>query len=111
MAYDEDLANRVRELVQAEEGITEMRMFGGLAFLIHGNMAVSASGQGGLLLRVDPADTEALLIDPDARRFEMRGREMDGWLRIDSNGVTTNRQLKQWVARGVAYARTLPPKR
>jgi TfoX/Sxy family transcriptional regulator of competence genes len=111
MAYDEDLANRVRELVQAEEGITEMRMFGGLAFLIHGNMAVSASGQGGLLLRVDPADTEALLIDPDARRFEMRGREMDGWLRIDSNGVTTNRQLKQWVARGVAYARSLPPKR
>jgi len=111
MAYDEELANRVRELVQAEEGITEMRMFGGLAFLIHGNMAVSASGQGGLLLRVDPADTEALLIDPVAHRFEMRGRTMDGWLRIDPNGVTTKRQLKQWVTRGVAYARSLPPKR
>jgi hypothetical protein len=111
MAYDEGLANRVRELVQAEEGIAEMRMFGGLAFLIHGNMAVSASGQGGLLLRVDPADTEALLADADARRFEMRGREMDGWLRIDPTGLTTNPQLKRWVDRGVAYARSLPPKR
>ena len=111
MAYDEELANRVRELVQGEDGISEMRMFGGLAFLVNGNMAVSASGQGGLLLRVDPADTEAMLSDPNARRFVMRGREMDGWLRIDPNGVTTNPQLKQWVARGVAYARSLPPKR
>ncbi len=111
MAYDEELANRVRELVQVEEGITEMRMFGGLAFLINGNMAVSASGQGGLLLRVDPADTGALLSDPNARRFVMRGREMDGWLRIYPYGLTTNRQLKRWVARGVAYARSLPPKR
>jgi TfoX/Sxy family transcriptional regulator of competence genes len=111
MAYDEELANRVRELVEAEEGISEMRMFGGLAFLIHGNMAVAASGQGGLLLRVDPADTEALLTDPGARRFEMRGRKMDGWLRVDLNGVTTKRQLKLWVTRGVTYARSLPPKR
>lgn len=111
MAYDEHLANRVRELVKAEEGVSEMRMFGGLAFLIHGNMAVSASGQGGLLLRVDPADTERFLTDPHARRFEMRGREMDGWLRIDPNGVATNRQLKRWVARGIGYARSLPPKR
>jgi hypothetical protein len=111
MAYDEDLANRIRELVQAEEGLTEMRMFGGLAFLIHGNMAVSASGQGGLLLRVDPTETAALLADPDARPFEMRGRQMDGWLRVDPNGVATKRQLKQWVNRGIAYARALPPKR
>jgi hypothetical protein len=111
MAYDEELANRVRELVQAEEGLTEMRMFGGLAFLINGNMAVSASGQGGLLLRVDPADTESLLDDRHAHRFVMRGREMDGWLRIDPNGVTTNGQLARWVARGVDYARSLPPKR
>jgi hypothetical protein len=110
MAYDEELASRIRELVQVEEGITEMRMFGGLAFLLNGNMAVSASGQGGLLLRVDPADTEAMLSDPNARRFVMRGREMDGWLRIDPNGVTTNQQLKRWVTRGVTYARSLPPK-
>jgi TfoX/Sxy family transcriptional regulator of competence genes len=111
MAYDEELANRLRELVQGEDGVTEMRMFGGLAFLIQGNMAVSASGQGGLLLRVDPADTDALVADPDAYRFEMRGRAMDGWLRIDPSGVTSNKQLKRWVSRGVAYARSLPPKR
>jgi TfoX N-terminal domain len=111
MAYDEELANRIRELVQREQAITEMRMFGGLAFLINGNMGVSARSQGGLLLRVDPADTEVMSSDPDARRFSMRGREMDGWLRIDPNGLTTNRQLKRWVAAGVAYARSLPPKR
>ena len=111
MAYDEELANRVRELVQDEEAITEMRMFGGLAFLVNGNMAVSASSQGGLLLRVDPADTDAMLSDPDVRPFVMRGREMDGWLRIDPNGLTTNRQLQRWVTAGVAYARSLPPKR
>jgi hypothetical protein len=110
MAYDEELASRIRELVQVEEGITEMRMFGGLAFLLNGNMAVSASGQGGLLLRVDPADTEAMLSDPNAHRFVMRGREMDGWLRIHPNGLTTNQQLKRWVTRGVTYARSLPPK-
>jgi len=111
MAYDEDLANRIRALVQAEEGVSEMRMFGGLAFLIHGNMAVAASGQGGLLLRVDPAETEKLLADPDARRFEMGGREMDGWLRIDPHGVTTKPKLRRWVTRGVTYARSLPPKK
>jgi hypothetical protein len=111
MAYDEQLANRIRELVQAEEGLSEMRMFGGLAFLIHGNMAVSASGKGGLLLRVDPADTEALVADANADRFEMGGRQMDGWLRIDPNGVRTKPQLQKWVKRGVSYARSLPPKR
>jgi TfoX/Sxy family transcriptional regulator of competence genes len=111
MAYDEELADRLRELVQGENGVTEMRMFGGLAFLINGNMAVSASGQGGLLLRVDPAETEELVADPNARRFEMRGREMDGWLRVDTDGMSSDRQLEQWVARGVAYARSLPPKR
>ena len=111
MAYDEELANRLRELVQAEEGLTEKRMLGGLAFLIHGNMAVSASSHGGLLLRVDPASTDALVQEPHVRRFEMRGREMDGWLRIDADAVATKRQLQRWVARGVAYARSLPPKR
>lgn len=111
MAYDEELANRLRELVLGEDGVTEKRMFGGLAFLINGNMAVSASSQGGLLLRVDPADTDTLVEDPHARRFEMRGREMDGWLRVDAAAVSTKRQLQRWVTRGVAYARSLPPKR
>jgi TfoX/Sxy family transcriptional regulator of competence genes len=110
VAYDEDLANRIREIVQDEPGLTEKRMFGGLAFLINGNMAVSASGRGGLLLRVDPADTPALAQQPQASRFEMRGREMAGWLRVDTTELTTKRQLKSWVSRGVSYARSLPAK-
>lgn len=111
MAYDQDLADRVRELISTEPGIAEKRMFGGLAFLVNGNMAVSASGQGGLLLRVDPAETDALLQKPNAEPFEMRGRVMQGWLRVAPEGVKTRRQLERWVARGVAYARTLPSKR
>ncbi|HWD75821.1 MAG TPA: TfoX/Sxy family protein [Solirubrobacteraceae bacterium] len=111
MAYDEELANRIRELVSAEPGLTEKRMFGGLAFLINGNMSVSASGQGGLLLRVDPDETDALVSKSHARPFEMRGRAMDGWLRIDAEGVKTKRQLEAWVKRGVGYARSLPSKR
>jgi TfoX/Sxy family transcriptional regulator of competence genes len=110
MAYDEDLANRIRELVSAERGVTEKRMFGGLAFLIGGNMSVSASGRGGLLLRVDPADTDALLGKPFTQPFEMRGREMQGWLWVGIEGVQTKRQLERWVGRGVAYARSLPSK-
>jgi TfoX/Sxy family transcriptional regulator of competence genes len=111
VAYDEDLANRVRELIAAEADLTEQRMFGGLAFLIGGNMSVSVSGQGGLLLRCDPAETDALLRKPHAGPFQMRGRVMDGWLRVDPEGLRTKRQLERWVARGVAYARSLPPKR
>jgi hypothetical protein len=110
MAYDEDLANRIRELVQGERGLTEKRMFGGLAFLIGGNMAVSASGQGGLLLRVDPAETEALASEPHVRRFEMRGREMDGWLRVDPEAVKSDKAFRRWVSYGISYARSLPPK-
>jgi TfoX/Sxy family transcriptional regulator of competence genes len=110
MAYDEDLANRIRELVSSERGVSEQRMFGGLAFLINGNMSVSASGQGGLLLRVDPGETDALLRRPHANPFQMRGRVMQGWLRVDAEGVRTKRQLERWVARGVAYARSLPGK-
>jgi TfoX/Sxy family transcriptional regulator of competence genes len=110
MAYDEDLANRVREVIGSERDLTEKKMFGGLAFLIAGNMAVAASGQGGLLLRVDPAETEKLCARPGAARFVMRGREMDGWLRIAQDAVETRRQLEGWVRRGVAYARSLPPK-
>jgi TfoX/Sxy family transcriptional regulator of competence genes len=110
MAYDEDLANRIRELVASEQGVSEQRMFGGLAFLVNGNMSVSASGQGGLLLRIDPAETDALLRRPHASPFQMRGRAMQGWLRVDPEGVRTKRQLERWVARGVAYARSLPGK-
>jgi TfoX/Sxy family transcriptional regulator of competence genes len=110
MAYDEDLANRIRELTADETGVAEQRMFGGLAFLIGGNMAVAASGQGGLMVRVDPDQTEALVSKPHARAFEMRGREMRGWLRVDDEGVRTKRQLEPWVRRGVAYASSLPAK-
>jgi hypothetical protein len=109
MAYDEDLANRIREVVGMEKGLTEKRMFGGLAFLINGNMAVSASGQGGLLLRVDPAQTDTLVKEPAARRFEMRGRPMDGWLRVDADELD-DEGLRRWVSIGVTYARSLPPK-
>ncbi|MBJ7594124.1 MAG: TfoX/Sxy family protein [Candidatus Dormibacteraeota bacterium] len=111
MSVDEHLAARVRELVRTEVGVTEKRMFGGLAFLINGNMAVSASGQGGLLLRVDPGQTRALSSRPHAEVAVMRGREMDGWLRVDADGVRTKPQLGKWVSTGVAYARTLPPKK
>jgi len=111
MAYDEDLANRIRELIAGEAGVTEQRMFGGLSFLVGGNMSVAASGQGGLMVRVDPDQTDTLLAKPHAQPFVMRGREMKGWLRVDSEGVRTKRQLAPWVTRGVAYARSLPPKR
>lgn len=111
MAYDEDLANRIRELIADADDFSEQQMFGGLAFLIGGNMSVAASGQGGLLVRVDPEQTEALLAKAHAQPFEMRGREMRGWLRVDAEGVRTKRQLEPWVRRGVAYARSLPPKR
>jgi TfoX/Sxy family transcriptional regulator of competence genes len=111
VAYDEDLANRIRELIGREDGLTEQRMFGGLAFLINGNMSIAASGQGGLMLRVEPQETAALLRKPHAHPFVMRGREMQGWLRVADEGIRTKRQLQTWVARGVAFARSLPPKR
>jgi TfoX/Sxy family transcriptional regulator of competence genes len=110
MAYDEDLANRIRELIADEAGITEKKMFGGLAFLLNGHMSVSASGRGGLLLRIDPEQTDAMLAKPYAERFVMRGREMDGWLRVDAEGVSTKAQLQRWVERSVSYVRSLPPK-
>jgi TfoX/Sxy family transcriptional regulator of competence genes len=110
MAYDEDLAHRIRELIGADGDVTEQRMFGGLAFLVNGNMAVAASGQGGLMVRVDPAESDALAAKPHAGPMVMRGREMRGWLRVASEGVRTKRQLEPWVRRGVAYVRSLPPK-
>src|ERR1700722_19728551 len=111
MAYDLDLANRIRECIGAEPGLSEQQMFGGLAFLINGNMSVSASRQGGLLLRTEPAQTEKLVTRAHAEPFVMRGREMSGWLRVDSEGVRTKRDLARWVSLGVDYARSLPPKR
>jgi TfoX/Sxy family transcriptional regulator of competence genes len=110
VAYDEELADRLRELLEDERGLTEKKMFGGLGFLINGNMSVAASGQGGLLLRVDPDQTERLAARAGVRRFEMRGREMDGWLRVDASAVRTTRDLGKWVRLGVGYAKTLPKK-
>ena len=110
MEYDEDLANRIRVLIAGDPDITERRMFGGLAFLAGGNMSVAASRQGGLMVRVNPEDTEALVARPHASSFEMRGRAMQGWLRVDAEGVRTKRQLEPWVKRCVAYARSLPRK-
>jgi hypothetical protein len=111
VAHDEDLAHRIRELIAGEPRVTEQRMFGGLAFMVGGHLAVAASGQGGLLVRVDPDGTDALVEEPHASWMEMRGREMNGWLRVAADGVRTRAELEPWVQRGVGYARSLPPKR
>jgi TfoX/Sxy family transcriptional regulator of competence genes len=110
MTYDAALADRIRDAVEGEEGVTEKRMFGGLAFLVGGNMAVAASGQGGLMLRVDPAESETLTAHEHVSRMVMRGREMDGWLRVDSQALEDDAALHRWVQTGVSYARSLPPK-
>jgi TfoX/Sxy family transcriptional regulator of competence genes len=110
MAYDEELVDRIRELLRGERGLTEKKMFGGLAFLIGGNMAVAASGQGGVLVRVDPAQSDRLVATTKARLMEMRGRRMRGWLRVDPEDLRTKRQLSKWVELGTTYARSLPPK-
>jgi hypothetical protein len=110
MAYDEALADRIREVVREEPGRAEKRMFGGLAFLVEGHLAVSASGHGGLLLRVDPARTDSLVDPPAVDRFVMRGRAMDGWLRVDTAVVADDDVLREWVGLGVAHVRSLPPK-
>jgi hypothetical protein len=111
MAYDEELAARIRELVAAEPALTEKKMFGGLAFLIGGNMAIAASGQGGVLVHVDPDQGDSLIAKTSARPMEMRGKEMAGWLRVDAGDVKTKRQLTKWVDVGTAYARSLPAKK
>src|ERR1700740_304525 len=110
MAYDEDLAYRIRELIAAERGVEEKRMFGGLAFLINGNMSVAASGRGGLMVRVPPAETDKLLTRQQGEPMVRAGRETRGWLRVAVDGVKTKRQLQSWVSRGVEYAKGLPPK-
>jgi hypothetical protein len=111
MAYDEALAERIRELVAGKRGLTEQKMFGGLAFLINGNMAVAASGRGGVLVHVDPTECSALVAKTKAEPMVMRGTEMAGWLRVDADDVRTKRQLATWVERGARYAASLPPKR
>jgi hypothetical protein len=108
VAYDEDLAHRIRALLRDDPGVSEQRMFGGLAFLVGGHLAAAASGQGGLLLRVDPARTPALARPPHAHRAVMRGRQLDGWLRVDPEGLQSDAELRRWVGFGVDYARSLP---
>ncbi|BBY08790.1 TfoX/Sxy family protein [Mycobacterium noviomagense] len=110
MAYDTELAERIRELVDPLRGVEEKPMFGGLAFLINGNMSVAASGQGGLLVWVPPEDADKLLARQHVNAMVMRGREARGWLRVDADAVNTKRQLQSWVTRGTDYARSLPPK-
>jgi hypothetical protein len=110
VAYDVNLADRLRGLLAGQPGLVEKRMFGGLAFLLAGHLVVSASSHGGLLLRVDPTQTEALLAEPRARPFVMRGREMSGWLHIDVDPSGNDDELKRWLEHGLGYVRSLPPK-
>jgi TfoX/Sxy family transcriptional regulator of competence genes len=110
VAYDVEMADRLRELLAAEPEVVERPMFGGLAFLVAGHMAVAVSGRGGLLLRVDPGRTEALLAEPRATRAVMGGREMGGWLRVDIDADAADDELDPWIRRGVEFVRTLPPK-
>ncbi|MGH3958134.1 TfoX/Sxy family protein [Mycobacterium sp.] len=110
MAYDLELADRIRELLAPLRGVEEKPMFGGLAFLINGNMSVAASGQGGLLVRVPPDETDKLLARAHVNQMVMGGRHMRGWLRVDDDGVKTKRQLQGWVTRSLDYVRSLPPK-
>jgi TfoX/Sxy family transcriptional regulator of competence genes len=111
MAYDEKLAERVRDLLVGESDVTEKKMFGGLAFLIGGNMAVAANGQGGLMVRVDPAKSASLMAKTNAGLVEMPGRAMRGWLRVEIDDLRTKRQLAKWVNLGTLYARSVPAKR
>jgi hypothetical protein len=111
VAYDEELAARIRESLGDEPGLSEQKMFGGLAFLIGGNMAIAASGQGGVLVRADPEQSDTLVATTGAEPMEMRGRTMAGWLRVSSDDVATNSELAKWVDIGRTYARSLPPKR
>ena len=109
MAYDEELAERVRGLLPSEP-VGEQAMFGGLAFLVGGHMALAVSGQGGLMVRCDPAESDRLLAEPGASRMEMRGKEMAGWLRVTAEAVADDDALERWVRVGTTYAGTLPPR-
>jgi TfoX N-terminal domain len=110
MAFDQELADRIRRLIGSDADVTEMKMFGGLAFLVGGNMAIAASGEGGAMIRVDPGESDALVAATPATVVEMRGRSMPGWLRVSSAELSTDEELLPWVQRGTGYARSLPPK-
>jgi TfoX/Sxy family transcriptional regulator of competence genes len=110
MAYDEELADRIRALLGNRAGLAEKKMFGGLGFMIGGNMAIAASGQGGILVRVDPGESDDLVATTPAEPMEMRGRQMTGWLRVGTTDVEDDAALGEWVERGAAYASSLPPK-
>jgi TfoX/Sxy family transcriptional regulator of competence genes len=110
VAYDEELAGRIRALLGGRDDLTEKKMFGGLAFLLGGNMAVAASGQGGILVRVDPEESDELVASTVAEPMEMRGRQMAGWLRVDTADVAADDELAAWVERGASYAASLPSK-
>jgi TfoX/Sxy family transcriptional regulator of competence genes len=110
MAYDQELAERIRQLIGDDPELTEKKMFGGLAFLVRGNMAIAASSQGGAMVRVDPVQSDALVATTKATPMTMRGRDMPGWLRVSSDDLRTDDQLDPWVEIGIGYARSLPPK-
>lgn len=110
MAYDEDLANRLRDLLAGEEAVSEKKMFGGLAFLVHGHLAVSASSNGRLLARIGPGAMDAALERPHVHPMRMRGRSMDGWITVATEGLSTKRALAAWVGRSVSFVKALPPK-
>jgi TfoX/Sxy family transcriptional regulator of competence genes len=110
MAYDQELAHRLREQLAGEEGVSEKAMFGGLAFLLHGNMAVTVSSHGGLMVRVGVEAAENAVARPHVKQIEMRGRPMPGWIHVAPDGVKTKRQLQAWARRGVEFTRTLPTK-
>lgn len=109
MAYDEQLADRIRSLIGADRDVVEKRMFGGVGFMTAGNLAIAASGQGGILVRVDPDDSERLVAETAAEVAVMRGRPMAGWLRVASEHLGGD-ELARWVERGAGYARSLPAK-
>ena len=106
----DELAARIRAAIGGDADVTERRMFGGVAFLAGGHMAVAASGKGGLMVRVDPVETDALVERPGVERMEMQGRLLDGWVRVEAGAVAEQRDLETWIARGMAFARALPPK-
>jgi TfoX N-terminal domain len=111
VAYDEELAHRIREMLALEDGVVEKRMFGGLAFLIGGHIAAAVSRGGGLLMRCPDDEWEELINDRHVRPFEMQGKAARGWLRVDAEGVAEEEDLTAWVQSGVGFARSLPPKR